>query len=568
MGQIKDAIVTQSSGPGQSGLNSNNIQNALDEETWSFGQEAYALLIDNDTNSTAPEHMLVAFDNTHAIALLADQPTTNTTKEFSISFWVNFKVTNASSGQGNYRIVDIRTADGGINISTLTSSGYLRFGVGSSGGYAGLSTSTTGVAASGNLNKWWHITCVCFKDTDDGNKTKTKLYINGALEHTSAAFAVGGNHTGADGLGGLLIGSMWDSDGTPPSGTKGFGGLMSDLAIWNVALSDAEVSSIYNNGINIILTHIPPGKAGIYARRNDLLAYWRLGRTGSTYDKSAQTSGSTITEEINGYHGTMIEGTSHATTDGVYDNASVGAEATVRVVTSNGVAGSATGVLAEGCTIKLTDQAGKSITLEIDEDGGGVSAGNVAVDASALGAAASLAGTAIAIKTVIAAQKSAGNIAITATNPASQHILLVQDGGGTAGNTLIEMAGTGSNCRIRPDNDALYGNDDDHYPDGADSYAIYFGHGENGNGSTNPGGTESRSGTAYLGDDFTVDPTLAKYSGTTSFTALHEIGVALKGTPKRLGVGIKGPATIKGRTSAYKLSMGSGGTASRENLEN
>jgi len=562
MGRETDAIQ-----PGNSLIN--NISAGMDEEVWVQGAEANALLIDNDTNATLPEHMLVAFDNTHAIALLADQPTTDTTKEFSISFWVNFKVVEAQTGYGHNGIVVIRTSDGRIDVTSPSGgSGYLRFIVGTGGGFAGVSTSTTGVAASGNLNKWWHITCVCFKDTDDSNKTKTKVYINGALEHTSTAFAgYDGGHTGADGLGGLIVGSFWDGDGTPPSGTKGFSGLISDLAIWNVALNDTDAKSLYNNGTNIILTHIPIAKT-IYGKRNNILAYWRMGRSKmSALKMTAQFSGSTIPEAIAGYNGTMIEGTSHATTDGVYDNASGGAEATVQITTSNGVADSPTGVLAEGCTIKLTDATGKSITLEIDEDGGGVTSGNVQVDASALGAAASLAGTAIAIKTVIAAQKSAGNIGITATNPSGQHVLLVQDSAGSGGNTSIEMAGTGSNCRIRPNNDALYGNDDDHYPDGADSYIIFFGHGENGNGASNQGGTEARATAGYLGDDFIVNPTRAKYSGTTAFSSLNEIG-APTNPPKRIVAGVKGPAVLKGRKSAYKVSLGSGGSPSRENLEN
>jgi len=560
MGRETDVIQ-----PGSSLIN--NISAGMDEEVWIQEAEANALLIDNDTNATEPEHMLVAFDNTHAIALLADQPLTNTTKEFSISFWVNFKETNAGGiGIGNYRIIDIRTSDGGIRIASL-STGYIKFDIGSTAS-DGMATSTTAVGHSSNLNKWFHITAVCYKDTDDGNKTKTKIYVNGALEHTSTALAyTGGGHSGADSLGGLIIGAHWDSDGTPPTGTVGFSGLISDLAIWNVALNASEANALYNNGTNIILTHIP-SNTGIYSKRNNILAYWKMGRTKMpALEMIAQVSGSTIPESIAGYDGTMIEGTSHATTDGVYDNASGGAEATVRIVTSNGVAGSATGVLAEGCTIKLTDATGKSITLEIDEDGGGVTSGNVQVDASALGAAASLAGTAIAIKTAIAAQKSAGNIGITATNPSSQHILLVQDNAGAGGNTLIEMAGTGSNCRIRPNNDSTYGDLSAHYPDGADSYKIFFGHGENGNGASNQGGTEARASAGYLGDDFIVNPTRAKYSGTTAFSSLKEIGAASK-PAKRIVAGVKGPATLKGRKSAYKVSLGSGGSPSRENLEN
>ena len=148
MGRETDAIQ-----PGNSLIN--NISAGMDEEVWVQGAEANALLIDNDTNATLPEHMLVAFDNTHAIALLADQPTTDTTKEFSISFWVNFKVVEAQTGYGHNGIVVIRTSDGRIDVTSPSGgSGYLRFIVGTGGGFAGVSTSTTGVAASGNLNKW------------------------------------------------------------------------------------------------------------------------------------------------------------------------------------------------------------------------------------------------------------------------------------------------------------------------------------------------------------------------------------------------------------------------------
>lgn len=84
-----------------------------------------------------------------------------------------------------------------------------------------------------NANQWYHI----IVSVNQGN---AKLYINGKLEHSDMLYP-----SMPDTLVALTIGAVIN-DGTI---TQGFFGTIDEVALWNRALGENEVTYIYENGI-------------------------------------------------------------------------------------------------------------------------------------------------------------------------------------------------------------------------------------------------------------------------------------------------------------------------------
>jgi len=102
-----------------------------------------------------------------------------------------------------------------------------------------------------STGQWYHIAA-----TWDGSTSK--LYINGVKETTEGTVS-SMNSTIVN----TLIGASNDSAGT---GTTGFwDGNIDEVAIWNSALTQAQISQVYNNGYPADLTSLSP------------TSWWRLG---------------------------------------------------------------------------------------------------------------------------------------------------------------------------------------------------------------------------------------------------------------------------------------------------
>jgi len=170
----------------------------------------------NNSNGTGMAHVSarinqgVDFDGTDDTVSVASTglPTGATARTTSV--WV--KPSNAGSNVVYFWGLTMGSRANGI----ILSGGYVRYY-----GWANDCNATTAVVS---LNNWNHIVTTY-------NGTSAKIYLNGVLQQTCAK-------SWNTGVGNLTIGY----DGSNPR----FVGTMDDLAIWNVALSDAEVAALYS----------------------------------------------------------------------------------------------------------------------------------------------------------------------------------------------------------------------------------------------------------------------------------------------------------------------------------
>ena len=144
----------------------------------------------------------------------------------------------------------------------------------SAGSYALAESSTL------SANTWYHVVGVF-----DGSSTTSTLYINGSSvdTNTSAGSALATSAANSD----CIIGAT-----ALPS--RYFGGHVDETAVWDVALSSADVTAIYNSGTPNDLT-----ASGSYDtdRSGDLQGYWRFEEnTGTSIaDSSGNSRTATLT---------------------------------------------------------------------------------------------------------------------------------------------------------------------------------------------------------------------------------------------------------------------------------
>ena len=125
--------------------------------------------------------------------------------------------------------------------------------------------------------QWHHIVVV----VESGNG---KMFVNGGLEDEWPS----GTNTSADRF---SIGQEWDGDGDIASDY--FNGKIDEVAVWNVALSAADVTSLYNSGNGLKAS----ANSGNYDNSGDLVGYWKFNEgTGSTLtDSTSNSNNGTLT---------------------------------------------------------------------------------------------------------------------------------------------------------------------------------------------------------------------------------------------------------------------------------
>jgi hypothetical protein len=183
----------------------------------------------------------------------------------TISAWI--KIDDVSAGDSAKRIVDKSDGGGAAN-------GYALLVEldGSVGGFIDGVASLYSAAGTVTDATWHHVVW-----TWDG--TYSKIYIDGGLSATAGSTARPPSDTT-----GMRIGS-WSH-----STAREFDGLMDEVAIWNSALTSAQINDIYNGGVPAALTSLSP------------LGWWRLGENDSG-------AGVTITDQGSGTNnGTLTNG--------------------------------------------------------------------------------------------------------------------------------------------------------------------------------------------------------------------------------------------------------------------
>ena len=131
-------------------------------------------------------------------------------------------------------------------------------------------------------NTWKMITIV-YDGSGSGNSDKLKVYIDGT-QHTSGAYGGGNNVPSSTGGNAdpLHIGSR---------GTNGYGGdptidgTFDEWAWWSTALSDSEITSLYNGGSGVLSDTVSP---------STLTTYYDFEETANSLDTS-HTATETIT---------------------------------------------------------------------------------------------------------------------------------------------------------------------------------------------------------------------------------------------------------------------------------
>lgn len=130
-----------------------------------------------------------------------------------------------------------------------------------------------------DLNTWHHVVGV---SSGGGGSGTSNLYVNGV----SAADELGSLGNVEVSTASIIIGSHADG--------AYFTGLIDEVAIWNVVLSAADVSSIYNSGKPNDLTDASSYDAD---RTGGLIGYWRFeeGSGTSATDSSTNSNTGTLT---------------------------------------------------------------------------------------------------------------------------------------------------------------------------------------------------------------------------------------------------------------------------------
>ncbi len=104
-------------------------------------------------------------------------------------------------------------------------------------------------------NTWNHIACRY-------NKTALEVFVNGTKSATS--FAGTSDLDGSNSTNDLDIGT------TPHAGTDDFDGQITEIAIWDVALTDSELIILANSNIKHMPFQIQPGNLQRYYPMDDL----------------------------------------------------------------------------------------------------------------------------------------------------------------------------------------------------------------------------------------------------------------------------------------------------------
>lgn len=201
-----------------------------------------AVTIENWASTRATEFNSAS--SQYATTAAASSLLSTSITQFSIQAWVKARATPTA----NDGLLGATTGANGFGMFWQTSS-VLRFFVNGTGNYAASSSLTP--------TNWNHIVGT-YTTTSTGN---IKIYVNGVLSNQS-------NLT-------VTLSNLSDVFAIGRRGAAGSYGnvIVSEVGLWNVALSSAAVSSLYNGGHAFNLRN----SVGSYTQAGNLRAYWRAG---------------------------------------------------------------------------------------------------------------------------------------------------------------------------------------------------------------------------------------------------------------------------------------------------
>ena len=188
------------------------------------------------------------------------------TADFSISMWVN-------SSQTTNRIMG-KTQDDANRWYIRSTGNKVQFHS-KSGGAVTMNLTTTETFP---VDTWAHLLISADRDGT------VYIYINGVQSSVTAS----GSATSLDNTGDLTIGKVTFFDSY-------FDGKISQVGMWNKALTSDEVLSLYNHGLPIDLTT----DQAAYESSSNLVGYWRMGSgTLDTYPLIADQTNATLGVEL------------------------------------------------------------------------------------------------------------------------------------------------------------------------------------------------------------------------------------------------------------------------------
>ena len=219
----------------------------------------------------------LSFDGVNDQVLLGDINALDGASMVTISFW--FNRTQDLSANSNHYVSNIMFAKASDpendNIEIGTDGTNIEIYVDSQSNDAPAVTYDTGI----QNNIWYHLTFTYNKnETNEG-----KLYINGSEVNSWNQW--GGNIDNAGGSP-VTIGNTNHIE-TP------FNGIINEVAVWNEALTAAEITTVYNSGSGFNAAV----NSGNYSSASNLVGYWKINEgTGTTaYDGSGNNiSGSLV----------------------------------------------------------------------------------------------------------------------------------------------------------------------------------------------------------------------------------------------------------------------------------
>lgn len=231
-------------------------------------------LVQSDLQTVAPySKYAMNFDGTDYITLGSGITLTDS---WSVSIWINTTTTSNNKGilsNGNASSYDFFT------FGPKTKNGRLETYLGSS--YVFI----TPVINDGN---WHHLTFAY-----DHSSTTIKVYTDNSESYSSTSYN-NGTSKELNTLGQAYTGWYWD-------------GKLSNLSVWNTALTPAQVSEIYNQGL--------PSNLNSYSAYSNLVSWLQLGEN-SSYVGGATTPW-TFLDEIGSNDGTSGNLPETALTNGV-----------------------------------------------------------------------------------------------------------------------------------------------------------------------------------------------------------------------------------------------------------
>lgn len=190
---------------------------------------------------------------------LADKNPFKTIGNFTISAWIKAShnydgapaVISMNGGDGGMGNLDVML-EGGKNVDSLDVKFYLFNDKSSAWKGQDVRISNAGFTT----DKWFHFVCMY-----DSATSEMKLYANGQFVTSSIRYSDGvqtdgtqpllGNHGFKSDMKNLYFGAWWNNlDGTHgDTWRSSFPGLLDEVRVWNVALTDAEVLDLYTKEV-------------------------------------------------------------------------------------------------------------------------------------------------------------------------------------------------------------------------------------------------------------------------------------------------------------------------------